>query len=85
MPFTCSDIFKLFFAILLPPLGVFLEIGLETPFWINILLTILGYIPVSRDSLAVPSIERKSRILLNVALAGYHPCLLHHLHALAGG
>jgi len=45
MPFTCSDIFKLLLAILLPPLGVFLEVGLGRDFWINILLTILGYIP----------------------------------------
>ncbi|KXS15504.1 UPF0057-domain-containing protein [Gonapodya prolifera JEL478] len=45
MPVTGGDILKIFFAILLPPLGVFLEVGLETPFWINILLTVLGFIP----------------------------------------
>ncbi|KAH9901064.1 hypothetical protein C8Q73DRAFT_636197 [Cubamyces lactineus] len=32
-------------AILLPPLGVFLERGCNADFLINILLTILGYIP----------------------------------------
>ena len=32
-------------AILLPPLGVFLQVGIGKHFWINILLTILGYIP----------------------------------------
>jgi uncharacterized membrane protein YqaE (UPF0057 family) len=32
-------------AILLPPLGVFLQVGISMHFWINILLTILGYIP----------------------------------------
>ena len=32
-------------AILLPPLGVFLQVGLTKHFWINILLTLLGYIP----------------------------------------
>ena len=32
-------------AILLPPLGVFLRVGIGVQFWINILLTILGYIP----------------------------------------
>lgn len=31
-------------AILLPPVGVFLEVGLGTHFWINLILTILGYI-----------------------------------------
>ena len=43
--FTGSDIFKILFAILLPPLGVFLEVGLKGHFWLNILLTLLGYIP----------------------------------------
>jgi uncharacterized membrane protein YqaE (UPF0057 family) len=42
---TGSDIFKILFAILLPPLGVFLEVGLKGHFWLNILLTLLGYIP----------------------------------------
>ncbi len=32
-------------AILLPPLGVFLQVGFTKHFWINVLLTILGYIP----------------------------------------
>jgi uncharacterized membrane protein YqaE (UPF0057 family) len=32
-------------AIILPPLGVFLTVGITTEFWLNILLTILGYIP----------------------------------------
>jgi uncharacterized membrane protein YqaE (UPF0057 family) len=39
------DILKLIAAILLPPLGVFLEVGITGHFWLNILLTILGYIP----------------------------------------
>ncbi|CAG7846260.1 Plasma membrane proteolipid 3 [Serendipita indica DSM 11827] len=45
MPFTASDIFKIILAILLPPLGVFLERGCGGDLVINILLTILGYIP----------------------------------------
>ncbi|KAM0786328.1 plasma membrane proteolipid Pmp3 [Microbotryomycetes sp. NB124-2] len=32
-------------SVLLPPLGVFLERGCAADFWINVLLTILGYIP----------------------------------------
>ena len=32
-------------AILLPPLGVFMRYGLGSKFWINLILTILGYIP----------------------------------------
>ena len=32
-------------AILLPPLGVFLTVGIKSAFWINILLSLLGYVP----------------------------------------
>ncbi len=39
------DILRIIIAIILPPLGVFLQVGLTKHFWINILLTILGYIP----------------------------------------
>jgi uncharacterized membrane protein YqaE (UPF0057 family) len=42
-----SDICKILLAIILPPLGVFLERGCNADFLINILLTVLGYIPVS--------------------------------------
>ena len=42
---TATDIIKIILAILLPPLGVFLEVGLKGHFWLNILLTLLGYIP----------------------------------------
>ena len=39
------DIVRIVAAILLPPLGVFLQVGFTKHFWINILLTLLGYIP----------------------------------------
>ncbi|HIK34041.1 MAG TPA: YqaE/Pmp3 family membrane protein [Oscillatoriales cyanobacterium M59_W2019_021] len=39
------DILRLLAAIFIPPLGVFLQVGLGTQFWINVLLTLLGYIP----------------------------------------
>lgn len=39
------DILRIVLAIVLPPLGVFLQVGLTKHFWINVLLTILGYIP----------------------------------------
>jgi uncharacterized membrane protein YqaE (UPF0057 family) len=45
MPVTAADPIKIVFAILLPPVGVFMEVGLTTHFWINLLLTLLGYIP----------------------------------------
>ncbi len=40
-----ADIVKIILAIVLPPVGVFLEVGLSKLFFINILLTLLGYIP----------------------------------------
>ncbi|HDZ37037.1 MAG TPA: YqaE/Pmp3 family membrane protein [Marinobacter sp.] len=39
------DFLRIIIAILLPPLGVFLQVGIGKHFWINILLTLLGYIP----------------------------------------
>lgn len=39
------DVLRILIAILLPPLGVFLQVGIGLHFWINILLTLLGYIP----------------------------------------
>ncbi len=44
-PTTGFDIVRVLIAILLPPLGVFLQVGIGFHFWLNILLTILGYIP----------------------------------------
>ncbi|PAX51098.1 YqaE/Pmp3 family membrane protein [Brunnivagina elsteri] len=39
------DLVRIICAIFLPPLGVFLQVGLGMDFWINILLTLCGYIP----------------------------------------
>ena len=39
------DILRIIAAVLLPPLGVFLQVGLTGQFFLNILLTLLGYIP----------------------------------------
>ena len=43
--FEFMDVIRVILAIILPPLGVFLEVGLGKHFWINILLTILGWVP----------------------------------------
>ncbi|MCT7963187.1 YqaE/Pmp3 family membrane protein [Laspinema sp. D1] len=39
------DPIRLICAIFLPPLGVFLQVGLGRDFWINLVLTFLGYLP----------------------------------------
>ncbi len=39
------DFWRIVASIILPPLGVFWQVGFGKHFWINILLTLLGYIP----------------------------------------
>ena len=39
------DVVRILLAIFIPPLGVFLQVGIGLQFWLNILLTLLGYIP----------------------------------------
>jgi len=39
------NILNLIFAIFLPPVGVYLQVGLTTHFWINLALTLAGYLP----------------------------------------
>jgi len=40
-----ADLIRVILSILLPPLGVFFQVGFGLQFWINIVLTLLGYIP----------------------------------------
>ena len=40
-----ADLIRIILSVIIPPLGVFLQVGLGGQFWLNILLTILGYIP----------------------------------------
>ncbi len=40
-----GDIIRIILSILIPPLGVALEVGLTKHFWINLVLTLLGYVP----------------------------------------
>ena len=46
-------IVKIILGILLPPLGVFLTVGVGTTLVINILLTLLGWLPGSIHALWV--------------------------------
>lgn len=39
------DLIRIILSVLIPPLGVFLQVGIGLQFWVNILLTLLGYIP----------------------------------------
>ena len=39
------DILRIILSVLIPPLGVFLQVGIGAQFWVNVLLTLLGYVP----------------------------------------
>jgi len=39
------DLIRLICSFFLPPLGVFLQVGFRLHFWINIILTLLGFFP----------------------------------------
>nr|WP_314256542.1 YqaE/Pmp3 family membrane protein [uncultured Devosia sp.] len=39
------DVLRIILSVIIPPVGVFLQVGLGLHFWLNILLTILGYVP----------------------------------------
>ncbi|QPC77645.1 hypothetical protein HYE68_008397 [Fusarium pseudograminearum] len=89
MPFTASDICKIILAIILPPVGVFLERGCGADFFINILLTILGKsfvnsTPAPDHSEAGSS--QHSKLSLRVAQqltnspSGYIPGIIHALY-----
>ena len=40
-----GDFIRILLSVLLPPLGVALEVGITKHFWINVILTLFGYIP----------------------------------------
>jgi len=42
---STKDFLRILLAIFLPPVGVFFQVGLGVHFWLNILLTLLGFIP----------------------------------------
>jgi uncharacterized membrane protein YqaE (UPF0057 family) len=39
------NLIKVILSVIIPPLGVFLQVGIGKQFWINVILTLLGYIP----------------------------------------
>lgn len=42
---STKDILRILLAIFLPPVGVFLQVGFGLHFWINIVLTLFGFVP----------------------------------------
>ena len=39
------DLLRIILSIIQTPVGVYLQVGLTRHFWINVVLTILGYLP----------------------------------------
>jgi uncharacterized membrane protein YqaE (UPF0057 family) len=39
------SLLRIIISVILPPLGVFITVGIGKAFWINLVLTILGYLP----------------------------------------
>jgi uncharacterized membrane protein YqaE (UPF0057 family) len=39
------DVLRIILSVIIPPVGVFLQVGIGLHFWLNILLTLLGYFP----------------------------------------
>jgi uncharacterized membrane protein YqaE (UPF0057 family) len=39
------DILRIILSVIIPPVGVFLQVGIGLHFWLNILLTLLGNFP----------------------------------------
>lgn len=39
------DCLRVVLSVIIPPLGVFFKVGFGLHFWLNILLTLIGYIP----------------------------------------
>lgn len=44
-PSKMADFLRILLAIILPPVGVLFQVGLGMHFWLNILLTLCGYVP----------------------------------------
>lgn len=39
------DFLRILLSLIIPPIGVFLQVGLGLHFWINLILTLFGYVP----------------------------------------
>lgn len=90
-----SDICKILLAIILPPVGVFLERGCGADFLINILLTILGkplnFCPIPPALTALPGSPATGKFVYNLFLtlpllnrlhSWHYPRLVHHSEVL---
>ncbi len=40
-----ADFLRVILSVIIPPLGVFFKVGFGMHFWLNIVLTMMGYVP----------------------------------------
>ena len=40
-----KDFVRIVLSLIIPPIGVFFQVGIGLHFWLNILLTLFGYVP----------------------------------------
>ncbi|MBF0100683.1 MAG: YqaE/Pmp3 family membrane protein [Desulfobacterales bacterium] len=54
-----KDLLRIILSIIIPPVGVFFQVGFGLHFWINIILTLLGYIPGLIHAIWIISITKQ--------------------------
>lgn len=57
-----GNLIRIFFSVLIPPVGVFLKVGFGGQFWLNIILTLLGYIPGLIHAVWIIAQDRPARV-----------------------
>jgi len=53
-----GNLIRVILTVIIPPVGVFFKVGFGLHFWVNILLTFLGYIPGLIHAIWVLSSEK---------------------------
>lgn len=56
------NIIRIILSVIIPPLGVFLKVGLGLQFWVNIVLTLLGYIPGLVHAIWIIAQDNRARV-----------------------
>jgi uncharacterized membrane protein YqaE (UPF0057 family) len=57
-----GNLIRIILAVILPQVGVFLKVGFGGQFWLNILLTLLGYVPGLVHAVWIVAQDNRRRI-----------------------
>ena len=58
------DVIRILLSIIIPPIGVFMKVGLGLHFWLSLVLTFFGYIPGLVHAVWVIVAQKEERPLL---------------------